>query len=85
MDTAFTPAQEALRRELATYMVALMTPELRAELSLSSEGGGPLWRAALRRMGGDGWIGLGWPVEWGGRGLGPIEQYIFIEEVTRSG
>lgn len=85
MDTAFTTEQEALRRELAAYMAELMTPELRAELRLSTEGGGPLWRAALRRMGRDGWIGLGWPTEWGGRGHGPVEQYIFIEEVTRSG
>ncbi len=87
MDTAYTPEQEALRRELADYMARLMTPELRAEINLpyGSEGGGPLWRAALRQMGGDGWIGLGWPQEWGGRGFGPIEQYIFIEEVTRSG
>jgi alkylation response protein AidB-like acyl-CoA dehydrogenase len=87
VDTSFTPAQEALRRELADYMARLMTPELRAELALpwGAEGGGPLWRAALRQMGQDGWIGLGWPREWGGRGLGPVEQYIFIEEVTRSG
>ena len=87
MDTSFTPAQDALRRELADYMSALMTPQLRSELALpyGTEGGGPLWRAALRQMGRDGWIGLGWPTQWGGRGFGPIEQYIFIEEVTRSG
>ncbi len=34
MDTSFTPAQEALRRELANYMAALMTPQLRSELAL---------------------------------------------------
>ena len=87
MDAAFTPAQETLRAELAAFMATLMTPELRAELArpFGTEGGGPLWRAALRRMGKEGWIGLGWPREWGGRGYGPVEQYIFIEEVTRSG
>lgn len=87
MDTAFSPAQEALRRELAAYMAKLMTPALRAELAqpFGTEGGGPLWRAGLRQMGRDGWIGLGWPTAWGGRGHGPVEQYIFIEEVTRSG
>ena len=30
------------------------------------EGGGPLWREALRQMGRDGWIGLGWPAQLGG-------------------
>ncbi len=87
MDISYSNEQERLRQELRRYMADLMTPELRQELrdTYGGEGGGPLFRAALRRMGADGWIGLGWPVEMGGRGLGHVEQYIFIEEVTRSG
>lgn len=87
MQTAFTAEQEELRQYLRRYMVELMTPELRHELETTygNEGGGPLYRKALRQMGADGLIGLGWSVELGGKGHGPIEQYIFIEEVTRSG
>ena len=87
MDFDFTPEQRALRDEFRAYMRGIMTPELREELArpLATEGGGPLWRQAMRQMGSDGWIGLGWPEEWGGRGYGPVEQYIFIEEVTRAG
>jgi alkylation response protein AidB-like acyl-CoA dehydrogenase len=85
VNTEFSAGQRALRDEFRAYMQALMTDELMHELRLSTEGGGPLWRQAMRQMGADGWIGLGWPVEWGGRGYGPIEQYIFIEEVTRAG
>jgi len=85
LDTEFSVEQRALRDEFRAYMRAIMTDELKAELLLSTEGGGPLWRQAMRQMGRDGWIGLGWPKEWGGRGYGPIEQYIFIEEVTRAG
>ncbi len=87
MDTAFTSEQEELRQYLRHYMAELMTPELRHELdnTYGNEGGGPLYRAALRQMGADGLIGFGWPVELGGKGHGPVEQYIFIEEVTRSG
>jgi alkylation response protein AidB-like acyl-CoA dehydrogenase len=36
-------------------------------------------------MGADGWIGVGWPEELGGKGLSPIEQFIFIEEIMRAG
>lgn len=32
-----------------------------------------------------GWAGLHWPVEYGGRGATPIEQFIFAEEYTRMG
>lgn len=39
-----------------------MTPALEAELGhdFKHEGGGPLWKAAMRKLGADGWIGLGW-------------------------
>ncbi len=34
----------------------------------------------IRRMGQDGWLGLGWPVEYGGQARGAIDQMIFVEE-----
>ena len=86
MKVEFTAQQLQLREELRAYFAALMTPELSAECSLDQgEGGGPLWREALRKMGRDGWVGVGWPRHLGGRGLTPIEQFIFIEEVMRAG
>ncbi|MFN8545709.1 MAG: acyl-CoA dehydrogenase family protein [Candidatus Binatia bacterium] len=80
----YTAAQHALRRELRAYMSRLMTPELRAEVE-ESEGGGPHYRAALKTMGADGWLGIGWPKEYGGQGRSPIEQFIFSDEVQRAG
>ena len=86
MNIQFTQEQLALRDELRAYFAQLMTPELRAECERDmGEGGGPLWREALRQMGRDGWIGVGWPESWGGRGLTPLEQFIFVEEVMRAG
>ncbi|MEH6604963.1 MAG: acyl-CoA dehydrogenase family protein [Pseudomonadales bacterium] len=86
MKVEFTPEQDALRTELRAYFKQLMTPELQAECEdTMGEGGGPLWREALRTMGRDGWIGLGWPKELGGRGMSPIEQFIFVEEIMRVG
>jgi alkylation response protein AidB-like acyl-CoA dehydrogenase len=49
------------------------------------EGGGPEFRKQYARMGADGWIGLSWPKALGGRELSHIEQYIFTDEVIRSG
>ena len=34
----------------------------------------------IRRMGADGWLGIGWPVEYGGQARGAIDQMIFVEE-----
>jgi alkylation response protein AidB-like acyl-CoA dehydrogenase len=33
----------------------------------------------------DGWLGIGWPVEYGGQGRSQIEQFIFFDESMRSG
>jgi alkylation response protein AidB-like acyl-CoA dehydrogenase len=38
-----------------------------------------------RRLGSDGWIGLGWPAEDGGRGLPWRQQAIFYQEYARAG
>jgi 3-oxocholest-4-en-26-oyl-CoA dehydrogenase alpha subunit len=86
MNIQFTPEQLALRDELRSYFAGLMTPELAVECERDlGEGGGPLWREALRQMGRDGWIGVGWPEAWGGRGMTPLEQFIFVEEIMRVG
>ena len=45
---------------------------------------GPVYREVVQRMGRDGWLGVGWPVEYGGRGFGQIEQQIFVNEAARA-
>jgi alkylation response protein AidB-like acyl-CoA dehydrogenase len=42
-------------------------------------------RKVVRQMGADGWLGIGWPKEYGGRGMTPIEQFIFFDESMRAG
>jgi alkylation response protein AidB-like acyl-CoA dehydrogenase len=76
--------QCALRDELRAYLGKLMTSELQQEVE-GSEGGGPLYRKALKQMGSDGWLGIGWPTQYGGQGRSPIEQFIFSDEVQRVG
>ncbi|MDN4172153.1 acyl-CoA dehydrogenase family protein [Nocardioides sp. SOB77] len=79
-----TPAQQALRTELRSYFAGLLPPdELRAVAEQGA--GGPRFREVVRMLGRDGWLGVGWPTEYGGRGLGPEEQFIFYDEVQRAG
>jgi alkylation response protein AidB-like acyl-CoA dehydrogenase len=79
-----SPEQKAFRDQLREYLVRLVTPELLEEMR-GTEGGSPGFRRALRQMGTDGLLGIGWPKEYGGQARGPIEQYIFSDEVQRSG
>lgn len=84
MYLALTDQQQALRDELRTYFRQLVTPELQEELA-TSEGGGPIARRAIRQMAKDGWLGIGWPTEYGGRGMSPMEQFLFYDEAQRAG
>ena len=79
-----TSEQLTLRQELRDYFAAMLTPEVRHELG--GEGDNPTrWRTLVRQMGADGWLGLGWPTEYGGGGAGPFEQLILFTEVQRAG
>ncbi|MEX2269643.1 MAG: acyl-CoA dehydrogenase family protein [Acidimicrobiia bacterium] len=80
----YTDEQRALRKELREYFAALMTPELREELGPPGEGS-PKYRDVVRQMGADGWLGIGWPKEFGGQGRGELDQFVFFDEVQRAG
>ena len=74
MHLALTDEQELLKSELRSYFGGLVAE------SESATDGEPAYTRVIRRMGEDGWLGLGWPVEYGGQGRGPIDQMIFVEE-----
>ncbi len=80
----YTPEQQALRKELREYFAQLLTPEVRAELGEPGEGS-PLFRDVVRQIGTDGWLGIGWPQEYGGQGRPATDQFIFFDEVQRAG
>src|ERR1700686_207586 len=74
MHLALTDDQECLKSELRSYFVRLVE-EVGADGTEAST-----YTRCIRRMGEDGWLGLGWPQEYGGQGRGPIEQMLFVEE-----
>jgi len=80
----YTDDQEKLRQELRSYYAELLTPSVEAELA-DSRGVGPALRRVVRQMGEDGWLGIGWPVEYGGQGRSAIEQFVFFDESMRAG
>ena len=100
MHIALTPDQQALRAELREYFAALVTPEQRAglasatsdfESSKSNESGegefgdADVYRDVIRQIGHDGWLGIGWPEEWGGQNRSMMDQLIFTDEAAIAG
>ena len=74
--------QRALQAQLREYFAGLVSPAEREELLVQRHG--PAYRQVVRRLGRDGWLGLGWPTEYGGRGLGEVEQQLFVNEAARA-
>lgn len=79
-----TPEQQALRRELRAYYAGLLTEDVRAGLAGDGDGG-EQWREVVRTIGRDGWLGIGWPEEYGGQGRPATDQFIFFDETRRAG
>ncbi|MFB6780198.1 acyl-CoA dehydrogenase family protein [Streptomyces sp. NPDC056352] len=97
MHLAPTERQQQLRAELRTYfrdVISGTDPTGRADGTPGADGKSrppaapedPVeQRRLLRRIGADGMLGLGWPVEYGGQGRGPDEQFVFFDEAYRAG
>lgn len=84
MDLRETPEQLALREQLRAYFTGLLPPEERRRVGEGGVGG-ERFREVVRMLGRDGWLGIGWPTEYGGQGRSIEEQYVFFDEVQRAG
>ncbi|MGH3334680.1 MAG: acyl-CoA dehydrogenase family protein, partial [Nocardioides sp.] len=77
--------QQALRAELREYFDALMTPERRAALAHHDHDSGGVYKSTIQQMGRDGWLGIGWPKEYGGQARSMVEQLIFTDAAAVAG
>ena len=84
MELQYSPAEVAFRDEVRDFIHANLPDDIRQGMLL----GGALirdhviaWQRILNKKG---WAVSHWPVEWGGTGWSPIQQYIFTEELQRA-
>jgi alkylation response protein AidB-like acyl-CoA dehydrogenase len=77
-------AADAFRAEVRDWLTRHWTPERRAahrQKPFKERG----WDAEFSKlMGRDGWIGIGWPREFGGQGRSATEQIAFITEMANA-
>jgi len=87
LDLSFRPSQEAFRHELRQWLRDTLPWEygvglpprfddLAEEVAFLRE-----WQG---RLAGGRWVGVAWPEEFGGRGLGPAEHFVVQEELARA-
>lgn len=85
MHIDLTDDQKELQHELRDYFTNLMTPEVKAKTGSAEFEENHDYKDLIRKVGSDGWLGVGWPTEYGGKGFTPIEQYIFFNESQAAG
>lgn len=93
MDFGYTPEQDALRDELRQFIAEHVTEDVIDEIENGHRGAdgqirrgrGPKTTELFKKIGDHGWLGISWPVEYGGQGKDRLTQYIVEEEFTRAG
>lgn len=88
MDFSFSAVDEAFRDEVRTWMAEHLVGEFAALGTGAGMGEGDelqTRRAWERELAAGGWVGMGWPAEFGGRDLPLTQQMIFNEEYARAG
>src|SRR6195952_2723264 len=85
MDLDFTPEQQAFRADIRSWVAA----NLPADIAHKVHNGLRQTRDDLQRwariLGARGWLGYGWPKEFGGPGWDAIERHLFEEECALAG
>ena len=84
MDFRDTPEQAAFREELRAWLDEHLPEELRGHRGGGARFDGPEIRQWSRALHDGGWVGISWPAEYGGRGLSPRFQAIYLEEEARA-
>lgn len=84
MQFEFTDDQKRFRAEVRDFLRRELTPEVWAQHRDTGEQGMwsvPFTKAFRRKLGAAGYIGMGWPTEYGGGGRSRIYQAIFWDEM----
>jgi len=88
MNFEYPPEAEAFRGEFRAWLDANLDPNLKdvgAMAAADSPDALDRMRAWNGRLADAGYAAIAWPVEYGGRGAGVMEQVVYAEELSRAG
>ena len=85
MDLAFTPEEQQFRDDIRTWVHANLPPDISHKVHHALH----LTRDDMQRwakiLGSKGWLGHGWPKQFGGPGWTAVQKHLFEEECARAG
>src|ERR1700674_1183367 len=84
MDLRFTPEELAFRDEVRAFFNTNLPAGIRGKLVAGkhlAKDDTITWQRILNARG---WAVANWPVEWGGTGWTPVQQYMFQDELQQT-
>jgi len=87
MDFEFSPEQLAFRDEVEAFLDANDDPVLFdvTRENMAQIADTPDRRAFMRKIAEQGWLGITWPVEWGGKEGDGVYEYLLNEALAARG
>ena len=82
MDLSLTESEQRFAHEVRAWLEANVVPAPDTDDLAEQVAWGRTWQARLADAG---WVGINWPVDYGGRGASPVDVAIFNAEYARSG
>ena len=85
MDLTFTPEEQAFREDIRAWVKASLPADIAHKVHIALR----LSRDDLQRwakiLGAKGWLGHGWPKQFGGPGWNAVQKHLFEEECALAG
>jgi alkylation response protein AidB-like acyl-CoA dehydrogenase len=85
MDLNFTPEQQAFRDEIRAWVGANLPKDLSHKVHNALRLNKADLQGWARTLGRKGWLGWGWPKQFGGPGWDAIQRHLFEEECALAG
>jgi alkylation response protein AidB-like acyl-CoA dehydrogenase len=85
MDLAFTPEEQAFRLEVRAWVEANLPTDLAAKVHGAQRLSRDDMQGWAKILGKKGWLGYGWPKQFGGPGWNAVQKHLFEEECAMAG
>jgi hypothetical protein len=85
MDLAFTPEELKFRDEIRSWVKAHLPPDIASKVHQAQRLSRDDMQRWARILGKNGWLGYGWPKQFGGPGWTAVQKHLFEEECAMAG
>ena len=85
MDLAFTPDEQAFREDIRAWVHANLPADIQHKVRNALRQTRDDMQRWARILGKKGWLGHGWPKEFGGPGWSAVQKHLFEEECALAG